>query len=214
MIISDARNNVELRWRDSDNKRINRTVENFSPYFFIERGDDMPEVINSSSKYGTNRIRPIYVFGDWVSLTGESLVKVSFETTGDFHNAKKHWDKTYEADISLARKYTNDCMDSIPEYNMRKWYLDIETQVGGRYDGQINALTFYDSYDEHYYIMTHFPIEPLPSYKGVIVYDDEQDMLEAFVKYVEDKDPDMIIGWYILGFDIPRILERLVANTP
>ena len=51
MIISDARNNIEIRWRDSDNKRINKTVENFSPYFFIEKGDVMPEVITSSGKY-------------------------------------------------------------------------------------------------------------------------------------------------------------------
>lgn len=103
-------------------------------------------------------------------------------------------------------------MNKIEEYNLRKWYLDIETQVGGRYDGQINALTFYDSYDEHYYVMTHFPMEPLPSYKDVLVYDDEQDMLESFIKFVEDKDPDMIIGWYVLGFDIPTIIKRLIVN--
>ena len=212
MIISDARNNIEIRWRDSDNRRVTKTVEDFSPYFFIEKGDKMPEVITSSGKYGTNRIRPTYVFGDWVSLDKEELVKVEFETTGDFHNAKKNWSKTYEADISLARKYTNDCMDEIPQYNMRKWYLDIETQVGGRHDKQINALTFYDSYDEHYYVMTHFPIEPLPTYEDVLVYDDEEDMLNSFIDFVEDKDPDMIIGWYILGFDIPRIIERLIAN--
>ena len=212
MIISEARNNVELRWRDKDNKRINKTITDFNPYLFISKGSEMPEYITSSGKYGTNRIRPTYEFGDWVSLDNKELIKVNFETVGDFHNAKNHWSRTYEADIGLARKYADDCLTEIKEYNLRKWYLDIETQVGGRYDGQINALTFYDSYDKHYYVMTHFPIEPLPSYKGVLVYDDEEDMLEAFVKFVEMKDPDMIIGWYLLGFDIPRILERLVAN--
>ena len=52
MIISDARNNIEIRWRDSDNRRVTKTVEDFSPYFFIEKGDKMPEVITSSGKYG------------------------------------------------------------------------------------------------------------------------------------------------------------------
>lgn len=212
MIISEARNNVELRWRNKEGKRVNKTITNFKPYLYIERGDEMPEYISSSGRYNSNRIKPTYTFGDWVSLNDEPLVRVSFETVGDFHNAKKHWDKTYEADIGLARKYTNDCMNKIEEYNLRKWYLDIETQVGGRYDGQINALTFYDSYDEHYYVMTHFPMEPLPSYKDVLVYDDEQDMLESFIKFVEDKDPDMIIGWYVLGFDIPTIIKRLIVN--
>ena len=212
MIISEVKSNIELRWRDKEGKRINKSITNFRPYFFIERGDDMPEYVNSSSKYSNNRIKPTYTFGNWVSLSGTPLIKVSFETVGDFHNAKSNWAKTFEADIGLARKYANDCMDSIEEYNMRKWYLDIETQVGGRYDGQINAITFYDSYDEYYYVMTHFPLEPLPTYKDVLVYEDEKDMLEAFVSYMERKDPDMIIGWYVLGFDIPKIIERLLAN--
>lgn len=212
MIISEAKNNIELRWRDENDRRVNKTITNFKPYFFIERTEQMPEYIESSSKYGANRIKPTYVFGEWKSLGGKELTKVVFDTVGDFHNGKKHWTITYEADIGLARKYTNDCMEEIKEYNLRKWYLDIETQVGGRYDGQINALTFYDSFDDYYYVMTHFPIEPLPSYKDVLVYEDEQDMLEAFVKFVEDKDPDMIIGWYVLGFDIPTILKRLIAN--
>ena len=212
MIISEARNNIELRWRDEDGKRLTKSFSNFKPYFFIERGDEMPEHINSSGR-SNNRIKPSYTFGEWESLSGRPLVKVSFETVGDFHNAKKHWDVTYEADISLARKFTNDRMENIQEYNLRKWYLDIETQVGGRWNGQINAITFYDSYDKEYFVMTHMPREPLPSFKGVIVYDDETDMLEEFVKFVERKDPDMIIGWYVLGFDIPKIIERLIANN-
>ena len=54
---------------------------------------------------------------------------------------------SFELDIS---KYTNDNMEEIIEYDLRKWYLDIETQVGGRYNKAINALTFYDSYDKEY----------------------------------------------------------------
>ena len=212
MIISEVKSNIELRWRDKEGKRINKTVTDFKPYFFIEATDDMPESIESSSKYSRNRIVPTYSVDNHTSLEGKPLVKVTFETVGDFHNAKNNWSRTYEADIGLARKYTNDCMEDIKEYNFRKWYLDIETQVGGRYDGQINAITFYDSFDEYYYVMTHFPIEPLPFYKDVLVYDDEEDMLHAFVNFVQEKDPDMIIGWYVLGFDIPKIIERLLAN--
>ena len=212
MIISEARNNVELRWRDSKGKRLTKSYNNFKPYFYIEAGDDMPEYISSSSKYNSNRIKPTYSVDNYKSLTDKELVRVTFETVGDFHNAKKHWDITYEADIGLARKFTNDMMNEITPYSLRKWYLDIETQVGGRYNKQINAITFYDSYDKEYFVMTHMPREPLPSFKGVIVYEDERDMLEAFVRFVERKDPDMIIGWYVLGFDIPTIIKRLVEN--
>ena len=48
--------------------------------------------------------------------------------------------RTYEADISLARKYCVDEMNKIHTYNLRKWYLDIETTSGRDYK-QINAIT-------------------------------------------------------------------------
>ena len=172
----------------------------------------MPEIIVSSTRFGTMRIRPNYTFGDWVSLSGTPLVKVTLETMSELYKARDHWEITYEADISLARKYAVDCMEKIKDYNLRKWYLDIETQVGGRFNDAVNMLCFYDSYDEEYTVMTWFPREPLPEYDNVLVYEDEKDMLEAFVNFMEEKDPDMIIGWYVLGFDIPHILKRLVKN--
>lgn len=211
MIISEARNNVELRWRDENGERQTETIESFKPYFYIRQGDEMPSSIPTKKRW-MESIRPQYNFGDYHSLDNRKLIKVSFNTVQDLYEAREYWDYTYEGDISLARKYANDRLTEIPEYNMRKWYLDIETQVGGNYDGQINALTFYDSYDEEYFVMTHFPQDPLPNYVGIHIYEDEHDLLEAFVNFVERKDPDMIIGWYLLGFDIPKIIERLHAN--
>ena len=58
MIISDVRNNIEMRYRNSENFRVNKTITDFKPYLFIKEGDKMPETITSSSKYGTNRIKP------------------------------------------------------------------------------------------------------------------------------------------------------------
>ena len=212
MIITEANNEMWLRWRDENNTRQYERKE-YSPYFYIAKGEEMPEVIEVSGRYGTMRVRPNYTWGDWESLDGVELLKVTFETSGEMYKARNHWDITYEADISMARKYTLDNMTEIKEYNLRKWYLDIETQVGGRYNDAVNMLCFYDSYDEEYTIMTWFPREPLPEYDNVLVYEDEEEMLEAFVNFVEEKDPDMIIGWYVLGFDIPHILKRLVKNN-
>ena len=107
MIISEARNNIELRWRDSKGERLTKSYYNFKPYFLL-KAEQMPEYISSSSKYNSNRIKPTYSFDNYKSLTGKELVRVTFETVGDFHNGKKHWTITYEADIGLARKFTND----------------------------------------------------------------------------------------------------------
>ena len=42
---------------------------------------------------------------------------------GDLYKARENWSITYEADISMARKYTNDEMEDIVEYDLRKWFL-------------------------------------------------------------------------------------------
>ena len=142
MIIVEANNNIHKRWRDANGERQQEVSLTYRPYFFIERGQEMPEVIERRTKFGTNRIRPMYTFGEWVNIHNEPLVKVTCETMGDLYQARDNWDETFEADISMSRKYTNDNMEEIIEYDLRKWYLDIETQVGGRYNKAINALTF------------------------------------------------------------------------
>mgnify|MGYP003132631157 CR=1 FL=1 len=211
MIITEANNKIHLRWRDDNNVR--RWEEHdFSPYFYIEKGSEMPEVITSSTRYGTMRIRPNYTWGEWVSLDGKELLKVSFETSAELYKARDHWETTYEADISVARKYAVDCMEEVKDYNLRKWYLDIETQVGGTFNDAVNMLCFYDSYSKEYTVMSWFPVDPLPEYDNVLVYSSEKELLEAFVNFMEEQDPDMIIGWYVLGFDIPHIIKRLVEN--
>lgn len=39
-------------------------------------------------------------------------------------------------------------------------------------------------------------------------FDTEEEMLKAWVKFIEDVDPDMITGYNINNFDIPYIIER------
>ena len=37
---------------------------------------------------------------------------------------------TFEADVRLGFRYCIDEMDEMPEYNLRKWYWDMEWQQG------------------------------------------------------------------------------------
>ena len=118
MIIAEANNNVHLRWRDENGERQSSVDLDYKPYFYIATGSDMPEVIQTNGRFGVKRVRPTYNFGDWSSLDGQTLVKVVFETTGDLYNARNSWDKTYEADISMARKYTNDVKCPVASYSL------------------------------------------------------------------------------------------------
>ncbi len=41
------------------------------------------------------------------------------------------------------------------------------------------------------------------------VFDEEEAMLEAFVDYIVDTDPDVLTGWNFDDFDAPYFLDRL-----
>lgn len=43
---------------------------------------------------------------------------------------------------------------------------------------------------------------------GVLTYDTEHDMLMGFVDIIREKQPNIIIGYNIFGFDIPYMLQR------
>tara|TARA_R110000751_G_scaffold4372_6_gene21433 strand:+ start:85 stop:2529 length:2445 start_codon:yes stop_codon:yes gene_type:complete len=217
IIVHNKKNSsIHLRWRNKNNERMVQEIEDFTPYFFIESTELRPEYFTYSKRFmgrSTSRRAPLtYEEGYWNNINGERLTKVVLQSIDDMRKAKDQWDITYEADVGLATRYSVDKLSHIKEYNLRKWYFDIETQVGGRYDGFINAISIYDNYDEQYYTLTWFPKEPLPKFDGVQVFEDEEDMLNCFVRLMENKDPDMLIGWYVLGYDIPFIIKRLIEN--
>lgn len=50
------------------------------------------------------------------------------------------------------------------------------------------------------------------SQKFVEKFKDETEMLEAFVKYVKEYDPDILVGYFSDGFDLPYLRARAEAN--
>jgi len=43
-------------------------------------------------------------------------------------------------------------------------------------------------------------------------FEDEADMLEAFIKYIKDYDPDILTGYFSDGFDLPYLRARAEKN--
>jgi DNA polymerase I len=50
------------------------------------------------------------------------------------------------------------------------------------------------------------------SYKNVMSFETEKEMLEEFIRIIDGFDPDIITGFNINNFDIPYVLERLRQN--
>ena len=118
------------------------------------------------------------------------------------------------------------------EADMRVNTFDIEVddRRGFPEDGEepIICLTSHDSYDDEYVVWLYdapeaeVPApEDLPEYKGIAgdenerlnfevrTFEEEAAMLDAFVDYLQDTDPDLMTGWNFEDFDAPYVLDRL-----
>ena len=217
MIIANTENGILLRWREGG-EREEETISfnDFKPHFFVEKNSRLVKLDgetvylkeNWGDKNTSFRMELSYEQGQFKSLEGKELVKVTWspchskytkKVKSYFHN---RGDRTYEADVQYHYRYAVDMLDAIPEYNLRKWYWDMEWMQGGEYDGSITAIVVYDNYDDEYYTLTwqHDSDET------------EKIVLERFLLMLLEKDPDMLISWFGWKFDLPKLIERLHAN--
>ena len=82
--------------------------------------------------------------------------------------------------------------------------------------GTITAIGVYDSYTNESKLYTWFH-EPefgknTVEFSLYSIYESEKEMLEAFVKDMQEQDPDMLVAWWGLKSDVPQLIKRLFEN--
>tara|TARA_R110000851_G_scaffold294881_1_gene449678 strand:- start:8902 stop:10629 length:1728 start_codon:yes stop_codon:yes gene_type:complete len=205
MIISYNDSNIYLAWRDETGTKFSNTVP-FRPYFFVKENSREPQTYQPS-KYLTREIE--YERGDWVNLEGDSLKKVYAELPQDLRNLKSMFRETYEADVSLTYRYCVDRLEEIKEYDMRKWYWDMEWQQGGEHHDKITTIVMYDNYDKDYIQWAWFPEDNMICDSAhQYFFRNEEDMIEHFLATMVDKDPDMLVSWFGNWADLPKLFSR------
>ena len=212
MIINANKNNklIYKSWRENGIKKEEKL--RFRPYFFIKDTESRPPSYQVS-KYIQGEFE--YEEGEFYNLQRDKLVKVYYESGAD-RKAKDRFRETYEADVPYTFRYAVDEIEEMPEYDMRKWYWDMEWQQGGQHDSCITTIVMYDNYDKEYYQWAWFPNDINTG--GVYFHDkervfgNEKDMIENFMGTMIAKDPDMLIAWFGLKFDLPVLLKRMCAN--
>ena len=222
MIITHKDNTIYLRWRDENGNRLEKEITDFHPYFYINSDERMPEAYNVSvtNSQGRKMKLPqafVYERSDQVNLEGQPLTKVRVTKSSDIRIAKKYFNKTYEADVNFTHRYCIDEMTEIPEYDLRKWYWDMEWMNTGKYDGAITTIAVYDNYADcinlYYWTPKEVKLDMVIVDAMEYHFDSEEDMLEAFVSDMEEQDPDMLIAWFGLQADLPKLFERLEENN-
>jgi DNA polymerase-2 len=189
-------------------------LDNFSNYFFVDSTQE-------TSLRNTNFLNVEKI--ESKSLKQRKILKESYE-----FNHKR----TYELDVRPIERflmdneiygsvkiigdyeYANGVMNfknpkifSHPYYPTFKIYsFDIETAKDGRILSIASHVNFEDKDDFHTYILSdeklisdEFPIQTFKS---------EKEMLVKFQADLIKVDPDIIIGWNVVGFDLKYIFDR------
>ena len=221
MIIDTVNDGILLRWRDENREIQSKKVDfqEFPPRFYIRAKEVEMKEVRGRDNFGSFTLTPKYRKTDFVNLDGEKLKEVTWSPPNPaFAKTMRNWFgrndiDTYEGDVPHHHRYAVENPDFFPEYEMRKWYWDMEWMQGGEYDEAITCIVRYDSYDEQYQTYVWYPGNLLQDGgDDVKVFDSEKKMLQSFLGDMIHRDPDMLISWFGWKFDLPKLIERLIHN--
>lgn len=244
-----AGNKLWLRWREQEGEkwvRKEKLVTDFEPYAFIKKNGNH----FVTAKDGFSRKVPSHLLdkqdGLWmidrteatnkVSAENDQLTKVVFKSSSaqrSFQYTVKS--DTYEVDVPYEDRYLIDNVDKIPEYKMRKLFIDLEAlQFNKGDDGplycknpsnpkdfqEINVIGAYDSFTKQRIQWCQHPNyndkSELLEFDGdkvmVNYFSSEKKLLLSFVEFVEKIDPDCILAWGMGFYDLPTLYYRLEST--
>lgn len=209
-MIVDAvgRNDVLVRHRNSDGKRVETKIKDFLPYCYVE--DESAQYIEGRKESG------------FKGVFGEALTKITTLNTEEIRRIKDVG-ATWEANIPFVNKVLAAKVkrgdEPFPSYKHRVWYLDGEWKIS---TGEITMLTVYDNFTDNTYSWVTIHGVGAGTYKSlldannnsyeydtpVLAFDSERELLQHFVGFMRKQDPDIITGWYVAGADIKQIVTR------
>lgn len=193
-------------------------ISNVKPVFFIKR-TDTETGLNVASRRKPVKLK---------NFEGEDVDAVYFNSERDLKTAAEELDKNgirnYEADVDPVRRFLMERFlnaqikitgKPIPEGNLIRFTnpeieaceltphlkvasIDIETGSGNRllYSIAVN-LTSGANAEKKVFIAGEGNDDELVSF-----YPTEKELLQSFLSWFKEKDPDVIIGWHVIGFDL------------
>jgi DNA polymerase elongation subunit (family B) len=198
--------------------------DNTSTYAYAMQ---LPDHQNAS--WMINRLEPT----DKLSADGRELVKVILNKPWMARIFGRRVKPSFEADVAYEDRYLIDNVDEIHSYKMRKLFIDLEAlqyrdgDKGPLYPAanesnprdfqEINVIGAYDSFSkqrvqwcQHASFDTRSEVKEFDGDKVLVYYfNNEKDLLEEFVGFVEATDPDCILAWGMGFYDLPTLYYRL-----
>jgi len=124
-----------------------------------------------------------------------------------------------------------EAIDLDAEPRVSTFDIEVDDRSGFPEDGEepIICVASHDSYRDEYILWLYDadegadipdrlddygPLEDDALDADIRVFDQEPAMLDAFVSYIEETDPDILTGWNFADFDAPYLIDRLEVLNP
>jgi len=212
-----------------------RTDEDGQPYesirgthlvkIFGQTPRDVGQVRDDFDHYEADILFPNRLLIDKDITSGVRLPAREAEAGNDHRTLRVHHEELEPVEV-----------DADPRVNI--FDIEVDDRSGFPEDGEepIICLASHDSVRDEYVLWLYDPpagVDPptdLPDYTpiqadgddpeegtldaDVRVFDTEAGMLDAFLGYIEETDPDVACGWNFTDFDAPYLLDRLEVLNP
>lgn len=193
--------------------------EDGEPYESI-RGEELTKIFGQTPR-DVGQIRD-----DFEHYEADILFPNRFLIDKDIRSGMRVPERRADDDSLVVPHDEVEAVDVDAEPRVNTFDIEVDDRSGFPEDGEepIVCLTSHDSYrDEYIMWLYEAPIGDGPIPEEIEEYDpiegeidhevrafeDEEAMLEAFIEYVEETDPDVLTGWNFEDFDAPYFLDRL-----
>jgi DNA polymerase elongation subunit (family B) len=216
---------IHIFGRDSAGKLHKIDVTGFKPYFYapLTQADSLPAIRGSY----------IDINKTYTTIKGQQLRRIYTIHPTDVREMRTRY-QHFEADIPFATRFMidqnvksgikvlshnvdyNDVTPVDLNYPARVCVADIECEDTQGFPeperDAITAITTWDSFTDEYITFVTTNIEGwVEKNHKVIPFSDEKSMLNEFMNYIKQIDPDILTGWNFTDFDLPYILKRTLT---
>jgi DNA polymerase elongation subunit (family B) len=204
--------------RDKQGKRTMEVEENFEPYFYVPES----EVVLPTE--GIKRVDKGFRL-----LTEEKVKRLIFGPGADPFKLKEIYPTNFESDYKYINRYMTD-MKLGYDKNAHISVFDIEVDSKNRFPNPqqgkwaITAISIYDYKMNKLIWMVQRPDFDKRQEKNRFVFKEgkidinvpynkyyfptERELLMWFIKYIKERNSDILTGWNIKKFDLPYIIKR------
>mgnify|MGYP003667783169 CR=1 FL=1 len=217
----DGRAHLYRRWRDKNGGLIENTItpDDFEPYFWIAADTPTGIVDNTLRRHPGSRIerdKTAISLPRGIDGVEKKLVKVVVNRPGEIGQMRKSFSQTWEADIRFADRYLIDRIFTMPDWKPRVWHFDLEWDPEHDFT---TVMAVVDSFNNENVLFcwsrdaTMDCEADIRDINGVTYnrykYKSEAIMHDAFLDYLDECNPDILVAHAIMWADLPHLIRRL-----